>query len=300
MKILNFGSLNIDYDYQVKNFVQPGETISSTKMEKFAGGKGLNQSIALARSGANIFHAGKIGRDGAFLKEILKKNNIDTKYLIEDPTTPTGHAIIQINDSGENCIILFGGANQAITQNRIDDTFKDFSDGDFLVVQNEISMMAEIIDAAFNKGMRIFLNPAPMNEKVLSYPIDKIDTLIVNETEAKTLLGGKDLSELKVQFPKQNILLTLGSQGAKYFAANSNQIYHVEAVKVKKIVDTTAAGDTFIGYFVSELSRGGSIQQALEKATQASSICIQTMGAVPSIPKISDMNNTKTQKDELL
>ena len=247
MKVLNFGSLNIDHVYRVADFVRPGETISAIGYAKFAGGKGLNQSIALARAGMTVLHAGRIGTDGIFLKELLAENQVDCSQLVISENEHSGHAVIQVTDAGENSIVLFGGANQNISDAQIQSAMSVMDPGDFLLLQNEISAMPEILRAAAKRGLRIFFNPAPMNRKVFSYPLELVDTFIVNETE------GEALGSL----PGKNILMTLGAQGARYSPAHGGKGVAIPAAPVDKVVDTTAAGDTFIGYF----SRGDGPQR---------------------------------------
>ena len=159
MKILNIGSLNIDDVYSVEHFVRAGETISSTSYDRFCGGKGLNQSIALANAGAEASHAGAIGSDGQILKERLEQAGVDTS-LIRISTTPTGRAIIQVVPEGENSIILFKGANHCLNAEDINSMLENFAAGDILLLQNEINNIDLIIKEAYNKGMRIALNPA--------------------------------------------------------------------------------------------------------------------------------------------
>ncbi len=290
MKILNFGSLNIDHVYRVKNFVRPGETIAATEYHRFAGGKGLNQSIALARAGMTVLHAGRIGTDGMFLKEILEEESIDCRSLEIPENEVSGHAVIQVSDTGENCIVLFSGANGHITSEQIDKALGEMDPGDFLLLQNEISRLEEIIRKGADRGLRIFFNPAPMTQQVRAFPFDRIETLIVNETEAASLAGlseDKALSALRDQFPKLNILMTLGAQGALYAAADSRKtVLRVPAEKVEKVVDTTAAGDTFIGYYLASIAKGLSPEEAMRKAAKASAICVGIAGAANSIPRI--------------
>lgn len=151
MKILNFGSLNIDYVYSVDHFVQKGETISSSQMNIFSGGKGLNQSVALGRAGAKVFHAGRIGKDGEFLVEQLKEAGVNTDLVVVDEDCSTGHAIIQNDAEGDNCILLYGGANQRITKEQIDAALEQFDAGDYLVLQNEISNLPYLMEKAQKK-----------------------------------------------------------------------------------------------------------------------------------------------------
>ena len=277
MKVLNFGSLNIDFVYRVRDFVRPGETIPALSFSRFAGGKGLNQSLALARAGAKVLHAGAVGVDGGFLLELLRENGVDHSLVATVEDTPTGHAVIQVADSGENSIMLYPGANHRITDELIDRALSATEPGDILLLQNEISCITTIMLRAAERGLRIFFNPAPMTKAVAVYPLDFVDTLIVNETEWEALTRWRP--PLKV-----NVLHTLGARGSVY-----NGKIIVPAERVEKVVDTTAAGDTFIGYFIAELLAGRDVESAMKTATRASAWCIQRVGAAPSIPRKSDL-----------
>ncbi|MCI7093143.1 MAG: PfkB family carbohydrate kinase, partial [Lachnospiraceae bacterium] len=177
-KILCFGSLNIDHVYSVDHFVAKGETLSSQKLETFTGGKGLNQSVALARAGAETYHAGAIGPDGSFLLDMMKEAGVHTDYVTMIPDAHTGHAIIQRDKEGDNCILLYGGTNQLITKEQADSVLNHFSAGDYLVLQNEINQLPYIVEKAHALGMTIVLNPSPMNEKVLQLPLDDLRRLL--------------------------------------------------------------------------------------------------------------------------
>lgn len=291
MKVLNFGSLNIDYVYDVEHFVQKGETISSTALKVFSGGKGLNQSVAFSKAGADIYHAGMIGTDGNFLKEILKETGVKVDYVKQSETVRTGNAIIQNDRQGDNCIILYGGANQTISKKFVEEVLQGFESGDWLVIQNEINENPYIVECAHKKGMKVVLNPSPMNEKIFDINLKYVDCFILNEGEAKVLAGndlqGEELlNELKKKFPHTTIVLTLGERGSVYVDEN-NTVYQ-KAYKVKT-VDTTAAGDTFTGYFVSGRLQGMPVKQSLELAAKASAITVTGKGAAPSIPWMEDV-----------
>ena len=296
MKILNFGSLNIDNVCQVPHFVRPGETLAANSFERFAGGKGLNQSLALARSGVPVCHAGKIGGDGLFLKQILEESGVDCHLIRVDEKGLTGCALIQVSDSGENCIVLYGGTNQTIPDGQIDAVFEEFEKDDILLIQNEVNSLDRIIKTAAAREMKIFFNPAPMRENISEADLDLIHTFIVNEIEGAELSGcGTDagyreiLSALRQKFPQANILMTLGAQGAIYASREDAGEIFVPACRVERVVDTTAAGDTFIGYFLSVLVRGGSVRDALETASKASAHCITIKGAANSIPFAAEL-----------
>ncbi len=287
MKILNFGSLNIDYVYSLSHFVQKGETITSDMLNVFAGGKGLNQSIALSRAGGNVYHAGAIGADGLFLEEVLNEAGVDTRFLMKCEDIRTGNAIIQKDREGDNCIILYGGANQAITKEMADEVLSAFGAGDWLFLQNEISEIPYMVEKAHERGMRIVLNPSPMNEKILGINLNYIDCFILNEVEAHALVRedvDKDalLNQLKERFPHAEIVLTLGEKGSVY--AGAEGIAEQKAYQVA-VVDTTAAGDTFLGYYMSGRLQGESVKEALDMAARASAIAVSKKGAAPSIPK---------------
>ena len=190
-KILNFGSLNIDYVYVMNHIVREGETAASLDYQVFEGGKGLNQSVALARSGANVYHAGCIGKEGMFLKEALEKCGVDCTYL-KTGTCANGHAIIQRSLEGENCIILSPGSNHSITEADVDAVLAQFDANDILVCQNEISQMEYLINKASEKGMRIAWNPSPITDVVDRIDFNKVTWLVVNEIEGQAIIGEEE------------------------------------------------------------------------------------------------------------
>lgn len=284
MRILNFGSLNIDHVYRVDHFVRPGETLDSDDYTVFAGGKGNNQSVALARAAAPVFHAGKIGPDGTWLRDTLGACGADTTY-VEQVDVPTGHAIIQVNRDGENAIVLHGGANRAVTEADACRVVGGFGAGDILLLQNEISAIPAIMRAARQQGMTIVFNPAPMHADVTSYPLDLVDTFIVNETEGCELAGATEaesvLSEMRRRYPRASTVLTLGSRGAHYGGADGEHLENAVAVEA---VDTTAAGDTFVGYYLADVGAGRPVPEAMRTACCAAAICVTRHGAVDAIP----------------
>ena len=284
MQILNLGSINIDHVYAVNNFVRPGETIASDKYDVFAGGKGFNQSIALARAGAVTRHAGKIGEDADWLLRRLEQENVNVTD-VEVTQNPTGHAIIQVVPSGENAIVLYGGANQTVSESDIIRALESTSPGDYLLLQNEISLVAEAIRKGKEHKLQVVFNPAPMTPDVRDYPLDDVDIFILNETEAEGLTGKILLEDVRKfmceRFPQSATVLTLGSKGAVYF--DSNNMIKQPAIAVEA-VDSTAAGDTFIGYFLAELIQSGDPEKALSLGCSAAAICVTRAGASDSIP----------------
>lgn len=280
-KILNFGSLNIDHVYQVEDFVKAGQTIAASQYALHVGGKGLNQSVALSKAGANVYHGGKIGKDGTMLKNFLQDNDVNVSFVMTDNLAATGHAIIQVVPSGENCIIIFGGSNATINEKEIDAVLGNFSQGDYLLLQNEISNIDYIIEKAHQKGMIIILNPSPITDKLVkSKAIAKLDWVILNCGEAEAF--APDTESLKKVFPNAKIIKTLGTDGAIAYIGG-DEIY-VPAESFGPAVDTTGAGDTFTGYFFASIMNGESVKDALKAAATASAIAVTQEGAARSVP----------------
>ena len=283
-KILNFGSLNIDYVYVMNHIVREGETAASLDYQVFEGGKGLNQSVALARSGANVYHAGCIGKEGLFLKEALEKCGVDCTYL-KTGTCANGHAIIQRSLEGENCIILSPGSNHSITEADVDAVLAQFDADDILVCQNEISQMEYLINKASEKGMRIAWNPSPITDVVDRIDFNKVTWLVVNEIEGQAIIGEEEpekiLEGFRQKYPDLRLVLTLGGDGSVY--QDKDQLVKQERYTVP-VKDTTAAGDTYLGYFIGEVSVRADVKNALKLASMAASIAVSREGAMPSIP----------------
>ena len=290
MKILNFGSCNIDYVYSLDHIVAVGETETSDKLEIFPGGKGLNQSIAAARAGAKVYHAGCVGEDGGLLTDVLSNSGVDLTYL-KKIDGKSGHAIIQLSHKGANSIFLYPGANEAMTKEYIDEVLSHFEKGDILCLQNEINLVDYLVDKAYDKGMRIILNPSPFNEKLDKVDYGKLSFVILNEVEGSAIAGGGNdpagiLANIKAKYPRLEIVLTLGAKGCVY-TDGEREIYH--AAFDAPVIDTTAAGDTFTGYFMAELARGKDYPEILKIASAASALAISKKGAAPSIPLLADV-----------
>lgn len=297
MKVLCFGSLNIDYTYKVEHFVTKGETLSSDALNVYGGGKGLNQSVALAKAGAKVYHAGAIGQDGMFLLKMLQDAGANTEYVKVLESVRSGNAIIQNDKSGDNCIILYGGANQAITREQVDEVMTHFEAGDYIVLQNEINELDYIVETAHEKGLVIVLNPSPMNDKIRKLPLDMVDYFLLNEVEAAQILekenelgqSWEDVAQaLLDKFPQASIVLTMGSEGSVFKNQDETVVQPIYRVKA---VDTTAAGDTFTGYFIGGILRGLSAKEAMDQAAKASAIAVTRQGAAPSIPLLSEVQS---------
>jgi ribokinase len=291
MKILNYGSLNIDHVYGVQHFARPGETIGSTSYTRFCGGKGLNQSVALARAGAEVWHAGKIGAEGKFLKERLLADGVNVDF-VEQVTAPTGHAVIQVDSKGENAIVIHGGANRAISRMDAESVLASFSPKDLLLLQNEISALPDVMALAAARGMRVVFNPAPFGPEVSDCPLQSVDLFILNETEGQGLTGRAGAEEIAnamlTRFPGSATILTLGAKGALY--KDEDDSFEVSAQRVAA-VDTTAAGDTFIGYFLAQYVKGLDIRHCMEVACRAAALCVTRPGAADSIPMLEEIGD---------
>lgn len=289
MKIYNLGSLNIDYVYSVEHIVKPKETLASSYMQKFAGGKGLNQSVALARAGVTVIHGGMIGQDGVFLKDVLQKENVDTTH-IKILKEPSGHAIIQVDNNGENSILLYAGTNFCIDREFVECFLRDAHSGDVLLLQNETAAIGDAFDFAQKNKMQIAFNPSPYSEQLKELPLEYVKWWFCNEIEAKELFGTDDTKQIEQNFlsayPESNLILTLGEQGSIFI--NKDIIIKQEAYKTN-VVDTTAAGDTFTGYFLGAISQNKSIEDAMKIASKAASITVSRKGAAPSIPYIYEL-----------
>ena len=284
MRVLNIGSLNLDYVYSVDHIILPGETEATGTRNIFLGGKGINQSMALAKAGVEVYHGGMIGEDGRMFLDACKEYGVNDQFIrIVDG--PSGHTIIQIDRNAQNSILLYGGANQKLTVEYIDEVLSHFGADDILLLQNEVNLLPYIVDKAYEKGMQIALNPSPFNEKLDAVDMGKIRIFLLNEVEGFQLTGEKAadkiIGKLRQRFPHARIMLTLGKDGAIYADANGEVFQPAFPVKA---VDTTAAGDTFTGYFLAGLVENLPVERVLRMSAKAAAISVSREGAVPSIP----------------
>lgn len=285
MKIYNFGSLNVDRVYGVEDFVRAGETILAKSLSFFPGGKGLNQTIALARAGANVYHVGCIGRDGGILKDTLVENQVPLTY-VKELDADGGHTALQVSESGQNAIIVYSGTNHMLTENFVDEVMQTVEPGDYVLMQNEINLVPYIIRKAKEAGAQVALNPSPITKELMSYPLEMVDLFIVNEIEGEAVTGEKEpqkiLTAFREKYPHAKIILTLGSEGSCY---QDETTFAMQEIYKNTVVDTTGAGDTYCGYLLTCLMEGVPVKEALHMATAASSIAVSRQGAAPSIPK---------------
>lgn len=289
MAIINFGSVNIDHVYHVEHFVKPGETLASTQYQQLLGGKGANQSIALSKAGADVKHVGKINTADSAYKQTLIKQGINCQYL-HCVDSPSGHAIIQVTPSGENAIVLFGGANQLLNSNDISSALSTAASQDWVLTQNETNEIDTVLREAKAKQLKVAFNPAPMTESVHELPLDCIDLLIVNEVEAAELTRKEKLDDIISHFTAQwshaEVIITLGKAGVVML--RGHETIRLPAFVVEAL-DTTAAGDTFIGYFLAAYSQLADAKLALKRGCAASAIAVTREGAAQSIPPLHEV-----------
>jgi ribokinase len=289
MKICCFGSLNIDMVFAVEAFVKPKETIQSRNMSLYAGGKGLNQAVALRKAGVEVMMAGSVGKDGGLLLGACDRNGIDRRMVREVPTS-TGIAVIQVDSNGENCIILHDGANRKNDQPFIDQVLSSLDRGDYLVLQNEIGNLEYLIRQAKRKGMVIFFNPSPIDEAILHLPLELCDYIVLNEVEAGVLTGETEsdrmLSVLLEKYHDSRVILTLGSKGVMY---GYKDVMNTKPAIPVHAVDTTGAGDAFTGYLIAMLSKGADLEAAIDIAVKAAGISVTRPGSSDSIPYLAEV-----------
>lgn len=300
--LYNYGSINIDHVYRVPHLVRPGETLTSHGYRQVLGGKGANQSLALARAGGNVTHWGRLGQHDRWALETLASAGVNTAH-IELTAEPSGHALIQVDDQGENAIILHPGANHGFTDSRLDALMTSTQAGDWLLLQNECNALERLLTRAAAHDLRIAFNPAPMSANVLRLPLERCQLLFLNRGEAATLVDRDEhdavdclLDALRQRLPGTQVVLTLGRDGVCF--QDDTRRLRLPAHSVEAI-DTTAAGDTFIGYFMAALQHDQDVVEALRLASAASALCVQREGAAPSIPVFSEVAEAARTWDEL-
>lgn len=304
-KVTVLGSLNVDTILRIPRLPQPGETLKMDDIGVAGGGKGANQAISAARSKSHVTFIGGVGNDiqGEMMLKLLKEDGININNVAK-LNEGTGQAFILLQESGENSIVIYGGANQAIKTTVIQNAMSDIKDSDFLVAQFEtpLEVTNEAFKLARELNVKTILNPAPATD-ILDELKKNIDLIIPNETEAELLTGIKVVDEdtcrqaadKLIDQGINNVIITLGKQGA-YYKTKDGICELVPAFKVEA-VDTTAAGDTFIGALVSKLDTSFSnLREAIIYASKASSLAVQRLGAIPSIPYKDDVEKQLNSK----
>ena len=292
-KVTIVGSLNVDTTLRIKRMPLPGETLAAEGKSSAAGGKGANQAVSAARSGAQTAFIGEVGKDnsGQMMLDEMTANGIDVAGIRENDQVGTGTASILLDENGQNSILIYGGANQQLSPTDVEAAKDKITAADFVVAQFETPQAATLraFQLAKANGVTTILNPAPA-QKIDPEVLKLTDLIIPNETESAELTGVIITDETSMlisaakfaQMGVRNLIITVGAKGAFYCTQDGYSF--IPAFKVNA-VDTTAAGDTFIGALSSQLKPDMSnIEKALVYAQRASSLAVQKMGALPSIP----------------
>lgn len=296
MKIINFGSINFDRTYRVHRFPESGETLQSQELICGSGGKGLNQSIAISRAGGKVSHAGTIGNDGAPLQRKMEENGVDCSHLLH-VDSEQGHAVILVNDHGDNEILVHRGSNLKMTREYIDEVLADVEMPALVLLQNEIPHAGYIIDKAHEKGLSVVFNASPVNDEMKeSVDFSHVGWLLINEVEGEQLSGASQPDEIldyfEKNYPEMNIVLTLGTDGSVGCFERKRFLFGSYVVPVK---DTTGAGDTYTGYFLSCIADGDLPEDAMKTATLAAAISVTRDGAADSIPARAEVEECEKE-----
>lgn len=280
MTVYNLGSINLDHVYRVPHLPQPGETLSALEYAVGLGGKGANQSVAAVRAGATTRHIGGIGADGRWALEELQSYGVDvSRVTIRDQ--PTGHAVINVDPGGENAIVILAGANRALNLGAVADALAGAETGDTLLMQNETSFQVEAARIAQEKGMRVVYSAAPFDPDAVRAILPHLSLLAVNEGEAAQLENALGYR------PEIDMVITRGAKGAEWISAAADPV-HQPAFPVRP-VDTTGAGDTFIGTLAAALDLGLLRPEALRRAAAAAALQVTRQGAARAIPTAQEV-----------
>lgn len=291
-RVLNVGSLNLDLVYRVAHIVRSGETLATESFTCLPGGKGLNQSVALARAGVEVCHFGAVGQDGGSLLEVLREAGADVS-LVATREGETGRAMIQCDHGGENAILLQPGVNHELEGSRLLAAMDAMQSGDYLLLQNETNLVLEAVREGNRRGLVVCWNAAPFSPLARQVSLEEVHVLIVNETEAEGLSGEVSpqhaLQALARRMPTATIVVTLGAEGSLVW--QNEKTFAVPACPCPEVVDTTAAGDTFTGYLLASMLLGSTLPDSLVQASRAAAWCIARPGAAPSIPTRECLKN---------
>jgi len=286
MTVYNLGSINADHLYGVPHLPRPGETLSAISFFTGLGGKGINQSVAAARAGSKVVHIGAVGPDGGWAIDQIAGYGIDTQ-LISRVETPTGHAIVNVDQDGENAIVIFSGANNCQNIDQINKALGGAGTGDILLLQNETTLQADAAKIAYDRGVKVIYSAAPFSVKAIKSVLSYTTVLMMNKVESEQLCAGLDTDLSKL--PVEEIIVTKGSEGADWLQPKTGQTAHAPSFPVVA-VDTTAAGDTFAGYFAAGIDQGQSAQDAMTLASAAAALKVTHKGTADAIPTRAEVD----------
>lgn len=287
MTIWNLGSINLDLIYGLDRLPGRGETVAADTKAEYLGGKGTNMSVAAARAAARVNHIGAVGPDGRWAVDRLLEYGVDTRHIVQTDT-PTGHAIVAVEASGENQIIIFPGANRAIPSDTISRALSQAQTGDLLILQNETNAQAETAELGRQMGLIVCYAAAPFDAMAVQAVLPYLDVLILNQVEADQLETALNTPVSKL--PVRDIIVTKGADGAEWISTETGSKQAFSARKVEA-VDTTGAGDTFTGYVLAGMDRGMPMAQAISQASLAASIMVTRRGTADVIPDLKDIQD---------
>ena len=285
--IWNLGSINIDHFYKVASLPSAGETVSANGYTQGIGGKGANMSVAAARGGARVAHIGAIGKDGAWVRNRLLEYGVDVAHIAVIDV-PTGQAVVCVETSGENSIVVLPGANHALTGDMIGGALSNAQTGDFLLMQNETNGQVRAAELAKTLGLRVAYAAAPFEAGAVQDLLTYTDLLVLNEVEAEQLLRATGTEFSQLQIP--DIVVTLGASGCRWYSDRNDKPVELAAYPAD-VIDTTGAGDTFTGFLLAALDRGEEMRAALDLALRAAALMVERQGTADVIPDLKEIQN---------
>lgn len=289
MTVWNLGSINADYFYRVPHLPGPGETVAASSLKRGLGGKGANMSVAIARAGTRAAHIGAVGSDGRWAVERLMEYGVDTRWIREVPH-PTGHAIINVDDDGENAIVIYPGANRDIPESSVGLALAEAEPGDILLMQNETNKQRFATEIGAKLGLRIAYAAAPFSVAAITAILPMLDILVLNAVEMEQLHAATGL----VPGPEMGVplvLVTRGAEGCVLFEKGDEYTPRTFPAHPVDVVDTTGAGDTFTGYFLAGLDRGMPTAQAIDLAMRAAALMVMRKGTADVIPDLHEVQS---------